>query len=50
MTPFGILDDNWEVEDMGNRLCGSTIIDNFDMGAYLKHIGIKDAAVIWKDY
>ena len=50
MTPFGYLDDTWEVEDMGNRLYGSTTLDTFDMAAYLKHIGLKDGAVIWRDY
>ncbi len=50
LTPFGYLDDQWDVEDMGNRLAGHTDLNNFDMEAYFKHIGIREDAVIWKEY
>jgi hypothetical protein len=50
MTPFGYLDDQWVVEDADNRLYGSTVLDNFDMEAYMKHVGINPDLVIWRDY
>lgn len=50
MTPFGYLDDQWEVEDMGNRIYGATVMNNFDMAAYLKYLSIPEDAVIWRDY
>ena len=43
-------DDAWTITETDTEISGGTIIDNFDMDAFLKVIGIPDEHIKWGDY
>ena len=39
----------WKITDDGETLSGHTYMDNFDMEAYFRYIGIDNEKVQWDD-
>lgn len=39
--------DEWQIEEKGEQVFGSTSMDNFDMGWLLDQIGVPAHAVFW---
>jgi len=42
--------DEWAISEDDMEIRGSTIIDNFDMDAFLEKIGVPENKIEWSDY
>ena len=40
----------WSIEVTEDEVRGSTMMDNFDMVEYLRHIGVPDEAITWAEF
>jgi hypothetical protein len=43
-------EDAWDIEVTDSEVRGSTIMDNFDMGEFLRKIDVPDKVVTWAEY